>query len=142
MLEVDQSGGIVAGESEIRNRECAGCDSLSADALVSETKACRLPDVKHVAPVEHDRVCQRLARLQEFADVVDPMENYEFHPQSVKELTVREGERGKFVTRVCRNFVRNAPAFIGLKGRHITAQQSEAMPWVKSANHPSPEGAA
>jgi hypothetical protein len=41
--------------------------------------------------------------IAEFAKVVDRIEDHEFCPPSVSDLTVREGKRGTFATRVCRN---------------------------------------
>lgn len=41
--------------------------------------------------------------VMEFADVVDQIEDSEFHPATVSQLAVREGNGGAFATRVCRN---------------------------------------
>lgn len=41
--------------------------------------------------------------IAEFAEVVDKIEEHEFQPQPVHELTKRESDRGTFATRVCRN---------------------------------------
>jgi hypothetical protein len=55
-----------------------------------------------VVPVAFDagNVKQTIA---EFASVVDKIEDHEFHPPPLSELTRREGKRGTFATRVCRN---------------------------------------
>jgi len=41
--------------------------------------------------------------IADFAKLVDSIEDREFHPQPIVELTKREGKRGTFATRVCRN---------------------------------------
>ena len=41
--------------------------------------------------------------IAEFAKVVDRIEDHEFCPPPLSELTRREGKRGTFATRVCRN---------------------------------------
>lgn len=55
-----------------------------------------------VVPIAFDDVNLKKT-ITEFAKVVDQIEDHEFHPQPLSELIKRDGDRGTFATRVCRN---------------------------------------
>jgi len=55
-----------------------------------------------VVPIDFDAANVKKT-IAEFAKVVDQIEDHEFCPPAISDLTVRQGKRGTFASRVCRN---------------------------------------